>query len=181
MVETETEEADVFDCIYGALYSAGFNEVSRLLTSLKVKRPENGDENKISYWDPGRETRYRARTGKFIRKWFGEGLSDQQICDIGSSINATLWGVHDVRESKGEDVISVYYDLGVSSCMNHEGHKGYLRIYADNPDKVSILHVKMDNGAARCLLWHADDGKSYRSVIYHSADGGQTSVSGLLL
>ena len=85
---------------------------------------------------------------------------------------------------KGDDILKSYlcdnydsksYGYGglSSSCMRFERSQKYLKIYTQNPDKVSCLTLfNPDNNKirGRALIWKLDNGDYYMDRIYTSND-----------
>jgi hypothetical protein len=77
----------------------------------------------------------------------------------------------------GEDIRTYYNDnnyannIGWASCMAYSHCYDYLQIYADNPDKISLV-VSLDDEmvTGRALLWSQDDGTHYLDRIYANDD-----------
>lgn len=68
------------------------------------------------------------------------------------------------------DKLSGYGGLG-HSCMRFKTSQEYLKIYTENPDKVSCLTlINPDNNKVRgrALIWKLDNGKYYMDRIYVS-------------
>jgi hypothetical protein len=57
-----------------------------------------------------------------------------------------------------------------NSCMTDK--HDYLKIYTDNPDKISlaIFYDNDDKVCGRTLIWKADDGNTYYDRIYYTVD-----------
>lgn len=148
---------------------------------LDVSKPNDGEENKIRYLDPSRKTHFKAKTGKFLRKYFGHGKSDQVILNWGSETNARLWGLDRVKLVTGEEIIEVYATLPVGGCNcmgpDHPNRREFMKLYANNPDAVSLIHVTMGNGVARCLIWDTNEGVKAHSAIYHSSDTAKEALN----
>ena len=56
------------------------------------------------------------------------------------------------------------------SCMANKFD--LLKIYIDNPDKISLMifYNEYDKIVGRCLLWNCDDGKKYHDRVYYVQD-----------
>ena len=85
-----------------------------------------------------------------------------------------------IEEVKGEDIRKWYNtdnyqsktgQLG-GSCMSYGSCQGYLDIYVENPDNVSLLILKSDNDKliGRALLWKLDNGKRFVDRVYCHTD-----------
>jgi len=80
----------------------------------------------------------------------------------------------------GEDILKGYtksnYASGwgtlQNSCMGDK--HDFLKIYTDNPDKISLLvfydRVETDKICGRCLLWKCDNGVTYHDRVYYIKD-----------
>lgn len=85
-----------------------------------------------------------------------------------------------IEEVKGDDIRYWYnssnYQSAIgklgNSCMSHEECSGYLDIYVDNPEVVSLLILKNKNNklVGRALLWKLDNGITFMDRIYTSND-----------
>lgn len=69
----------------------------------------------------------------------------------------------------GENYSKYIGSLG-NSCMVNKF--GLLKLYIDNPDKISLLVFYDTNNmiCGRCLIWNCDDGITYFDRIYHTYD-----------
>ena len=141
------------------------------LLKHQVDRSVDNTPNRIAYLNVERGQRLQLKVGRFVRKYFGEGLSDQEIQTIGDRINAELWtGTNGVQLLTGEAIREAYLDCRASSCMTYRCTQSYLVIYADNPDKIALAYVRDDDGhVARALVFTDDTGKRHMSTIYHSS------------
>lgn len=67
-----------------------------------------------------------------------------------------------------------------NSCMTDK--HDYLKIYTDNPDKISlaIFHDLDDKICGRTLIWKADDGNTYYDRIYYTIDWQNNYIDKIL-
>ncbi len=134
--------------------------------------------NQLS-WAPSIETvdndirRRHGRCGTLfnhIKKYHRTTLTDVEINRLGYLVgshflNSWNYGFEIVS---GDQIIDAYLH-GPESCMVGQPQ---LRLYASNPDKVSLLKISQDNKyIGRALLWNTDDGTRVLDRIYPS-DGG---------
>jgi len=147
------------------------NSFTQELTELKADLPANGAKYMISYTTG--EKRYSCKTGRFIRKFFGEWFDDQGILNAGKEINAELWAAAaEVKLLSGEDIRDFYNDAnsGIESCMSHDHCGPYLDIYVHNPDAIQLATFKSGTKhAARALVWTID-GIRYMDKTYYTSD-----------
>lgn len=161
-----------------AKYDRPVEESLKRLAELEVDRAESNKAGMVGFRKG--DKRVAIRVGKFVRQFFGEGMDDQTIQNIGADITALLWsgdegeeddGLNGVRELAGEDLRRFYLAgvSGISSCMAHEYTQEFLDIYVDNPDVVKLATVRIDDRAARALVWTFPDGRRYMDRIYHTS------------
>jgi len=88
----------------------------------------------------------------------------------------------DISIVKGNDILKWYLidnyidsNNGTlnNSCMADAKKNHFMKIYADNPNKISMVIIKEDNElVARALLWKIDESNYYLDRIYYT-DGSQ--------
>lgn len=173
----------VQDTIASVLCDHGIVARSRdakdILFSREVDKDISGAVGKIAYRkteDTTREIRITLKLGKFIRKFFGENLSDFQVQNIGADITAVLWSNNDVKELTGEDIRDFYGSCGVRSCMSGRNAQDYLDIYVDNPEVVALAAIELDGSAARALIWTFPDGRRYMDRMYYGSDACKAAL-----
>jgi hypothetical protein len=55
--------------------------------------------------------------------------------------------------------------------MRYGQKNNFMKLYADNPDKISMVVLLHDNKlAGRALIWKLDDGSTYLDRIYYQFD-----------
>ena len=143
-----------------------------LLNSLDIRFAEDGELGKISYQDPQQGKRFKIKIGKFIKKYFPDGLSDHTIQKMVADLTDILWkGFDQAKELSGEDIRDFYLEdnSGIHSCMSDEEAQSFLNIYVDNPEVITLATVRMGGNAARALVWNIN-GQKYMDRIYHTAD-----------
>lgn len=85
-----------------------------------------------------------------------------------------------ISQVKGEEIRKWYNtenyqsktgQLG-GSCMSYESCQGYLDIYTENPEMISLLILKNESGklVGRSLLWKLDDGRKFMDRVYCQTD-----------
>ena len=188
--QDKNHEDTVMYCLLDALYSEHMYPIKPWLNMPKyikwlgVRRPDNGDTNKISYYDHVRQTRYRLKTGKFVRKHFAAQIAenlDTAICHCTESINSKLYPTPiDITILSGKDIETSYWDgracEAESSCMTgaYTGHResarGIVRLYGNNPDIVSLVIATQSGKYARALLWQTNKGEFCDRIYGHDTD-----------
>lgn len=64
-----------------------------------------------------------------------------------------------------------------NSCMRYPSKGNFMRLYADNPNKCSLLILRQDDKLlARALVWKLDDGRVYLDRIYSIQDSDMDFV-----
>lgn len=142
--------------------------------------------------DVGSKSKNKSKIGRMIRQIIKDnnlkknGSSDFSDSDIESFVNKykSTWdemhGVGlEIEIVKGDDIIywynqNNYFEISGTlgnSCMRSASKSNYMRIYADNPDKISMQILKKEGKlASRALVWKLDDGRTYLDRIYVSRD-----------
>jgi hypothetical protein len=78
---------------------------------------------------------------------------------------------------RGNDIIEAYRkSVGCSSCMAGHGKSHLIRLYARNPEKISLLVWRKDRG--RALVWNCDDGTVYIDRIYAGDSAAKSAYEG---
>lgn len=128
------------------------------------------------------KTKNKAKIGRMVRQILKDNGYSFTESDIETFVNQfkATWNVkHGVGRKieivKGDDIIHWYNEsnyfknegtLG-NSCMRYAHKSEFMRIYADNPDKISMIILKQDDKLmARALVWQLDDGRIYLDRIY---------------
>jgi hypothetical protein len=148
------------------------------LTNFAFQLPSDGELGKIVYSDPSRNQNYRARIGRFVKKFFGKEIPGLVVQQIVAEVTTKIFGsVEKVRELRGEDLREFYLEdnSGINTCMAYLDTQDFLNIYVDNPDVVSLATVVFDGHAARALVWTIND-KRYMDRIYETSDACKTSL-----
>jgi hypothetical protein len=132
------------------------------------------------------KTKSKAKIGRMIRQILKDNGYSFTESDIETFVNQfkAIWDMkhgvgREIEIVKGDDIIYWYNEsnyfknsgtLG-NSCMRHAKRSEFLRIYADNPDKISMIILKQfDKLIARALFWELDDGRIYLDRIYTIQD-----------
>jgi hypothetical protein len=75
-----------------------------------------------------------------------------------------------IRDAYLEDGYAPSHRIGTlaHSCMRYRSCQSYFRIYTDNPETVSLLTYRNDDGEllGRALLWRTDSGDTYMDRVY---------------
>lgn len=167
-----------------AKYDRPMEDTIKRLAELEVDKSESGEVGKLAYRkqkNDGTYVRVAVRVGKFVKQFFGEGLDDKAVQNIGADITALLWSMDDgdddddagkVVELAGESLRNFYLQSvsGINSCMARKEAQNYLDIYVDNPDRVKLATVRLGDHAARALVWTFPDGSRYMDRIYHTSE-----------
>jgi hypothetical protein len=130
--------------------SKNYSNVGRafrqLLISFEIpfndKDIENLTNEYKSYWDSiYSNKKFEIVKGAEILKWYLESNYTEQKSSLGNS------------------------------CMRFTDRNHYMKLYAENPDTISMCVVKEgDKISARALVWTLDDGKTYLDRIYYTED-----------
>lgn len=134
------------------------------------------------------KTKNKAKIGRMVRQILKDNGYNFSESDIEKFVNQfkSTWNLkHGVGRKievvKGDDIIYWYNEenyfksdgtLG-NSCMRYDHKSEFMRIYADNPDKISMITLRQDDKLlARALVWKLDDGRIYLDRIYaiHDSD-----------
>ena len=136
--------------------------------------------------DPSTKTKNKAKIGRMMRqllKGNDKNFSEVEIEKFVNQFKATWDLKHGIGRKvqivKGDDIIYWYNEnnylrkegtLG-NSCMRYPSRSEYMRLYASNPNQVSMIIVLQDDKlVARSLLWKLDDGRVYLDRIYAITD-----------
>lgn len=150
------------------------------LRNLAPFRATGGEVGSLSYLNAKQNKRFVTSTGKFIRKFFGDGRTDHWIQKIQAELTNSIWdGFDNVKELQGEKLREFYLESvsHIHSCMAYEDTQPYLNIYVDNPDVVSLLTVRIKENCARAILWTIK-GKRYCDRIYWGSDTCHSALKG---
>jgi len=144
----------------------------RKIASDNESRPSTTDRAKISY------IRGSGRMQLSVRRYLTrvlhlnepDQLSDQQLDTLADQISDKIKPVdeksHTFSMLTGSDINDAYRtSVGGSSCMTGV-NADYVGLYCDNPKKIKLAVVRYNNSSARCVVWIADDGKTYSDRIY---------------
>lgn len=80
---------------------------------------------------------------------------------------------------KGDEILKWYLESNYSSqkstlgnsCMKYPQRNHFMKLYAQNPDTISMCVVKEDDKiSARCIIWTLENGKTYLDRIYYTED-----------
>jgi len=136
------------------------------------------DQQKISYATKTHHkylTKYRTTTtfGRYIRRKhydLARYISDRLLESFTSEVMTKIINLKDIMTIlSGHEITKAYYDMvGGHTCMTEHKAK-FVRIYAENPEKVQLL--VLNNCKARALLWTTDNGVKLIDRIY--PNGGQ--------
>lgn len=159
------------------------DEISFLPDSQYQRFKEKGE-------DPWTKTKSKSKIGRMIRQLLVDNeydVTDAQIEDFVNQFKAE-WDKRNSINRKVEivsgDKILYWYDqenylgnngtLG-NSCMRFSNKNSYMKIYADNPDKISMVIItENDKLIARALLWKLDEStqnkKIYLDRVYYKND-----------
>lgn len=113
------------------------------------------------------------KLGKYLVKHYKDLVpADHVLADFVGMLNAIIWKKPpSIVVYKGDDLIEVYKRCNdskkVGTCMSRYGKYEYMKLLAQNPDKVEV-HSYEDNEDiyARVLVWTLDDGKRVVDRIY---------------
>lgn len=140
--------------------------------------------------DPWSKSRSKSKIGRMIRQVLsdnGHTISDSDIEKFVNAFKAKWDRLNSVNRKvsivKGDDILYWYNEenyldksgtLG-NSCMRFESRNNFMRIYADNPEKVSMVILTEDDKLiARALIWKLDESsrgrKIYLDRIYVNQD-----------
>jgi len=134
------------------------------------------DETKVSYARTtadkfNSEKRIKTTLSRYIRRQLEIDttiLTDQLLNIFSRKINFELLAADGVNKNikilTGNDIVNHYKNTSTYSCMTN-GNSYKTRLYAMNPDKVSLV---VYNEIVRALLWKCDDGVMVLDRIYPS-------------
>lgn len=155
------------------------DEISFIPDNQFQRFKEKGD-------DIASKTKNKAKIGRMVRQILKDNGYNFSESDIEKFVNQfkSTWNVkhgvgRKIEVAKGDDIIYWYNEknyfkgegtLG-NSCMRYEHKANFMRIYADNPDKISMITLRQDDKLlARALVWKLDDGRIYLDRIYAIQD-----------
>lgn len=111
--------------------------------------------------------RNRIKIGRLVKKLYGDKYDNLQIEKFVNVFKSTQEKECIFKIVKGKDIIHWYnYRQYASengtlykSCMKLDSCQEYLKFYAENEDKVSLLILLNDSGklTGRALLWNLDE------------------------
>lgn len=106
------------------------------------------------------------KLGRFLGKRLG--MRPEESGAIVSAVMAAAgYTTDDFEILRGDAVEDAYeQEVGGHSCMTGCNHP-YVRVYAENPDKVGLLVWRKNE--ARALIWTTDDGKKFIDRVYPSS------------
>lgn len=134
--------------------------VREMVEAIHRPHPAASDPRKVAYYASeehlasGRAT--VTKPGRYIRKFFGDGMGDQEIERM-----AHMWEEqHALRElhvTQDADVIEEVYANGPRSCMSHSAHSfdsscHPARVYA-GPDLAVAYIGEPDDADGRAVVW----------------------------
>lgn len=146
--------------------------------------------------NPWTKTKSKSKIGRMVRQVLldnGHIFSDSQIEDFVNSFKAE-WDKRNSTSRKvsvvtGDDILywynienyaATYGTLG-NSCMRFTEKNEYMKLYSNNPDKISmVILTENDKLLARALLWKLDESSMSKSIyldrIYHVKDSDSNYV-----
>jgi len=190
--------------LFNAIKSAKkeFDDVSiiNLLEDIKdkIKQDSNShylsisqdDFAKVSYAKSKKdklnnEKRIKTTFGRYLRRNLNickQELNDTNLSKLSDYITLTIGQKktdikdNQIKELKGDDIVDFYIktDNTLHTCMTGKGKSDYVKFYALNPDKVSLI-TTMDN-KARALLWITDNGEKVLDKIYPNFGSGYNKI-----
>ncbi len=118
----------------------------------------------------------KLKIGRFVRKI----SKDFTPVEIDTFVNVyraqSLASSFSPEIVKGKDILDVFlgenFDQHIgdlkSNCMQFGHCQPFLKIYVDNPEKVSALVARSEEGKvqARALLWNTDQGIKFMDKVY---------------
>ncbi len=117
------------------------------------------------------DVRMRTTLRRYIRRQLTintDEFNDKSLFDLGGYVKRITISEDDLDDRiqilKGTDIVDYYKNTDTESCMTGD-HAWKVQIYADNPDKCSL--VVLDD-KVRALLWNTDDGETVLDRIYPS-------------
>lgn len=141
-----------------------------LMHQMDLSLPNDGEVGKIIYKDIKQNKNFRIRLGRWIKKSFGNQISDHDLQKLTADITNLFWISSDqIKVLRGEDIRDFYLNGGISSCMAYRNTQDFLDIYVDNPDVIGLVTIKSGGKAGRALLWTTEEG-DYLDRIYHTSD-----------
>ncbi|MCK9369380.1 hypothetical protein M0R04_05540 [Candidatus Dojkabacteria bacterium] len=154
--------------------------VANLLLATIEKNP-----NSIVFSDRGNEyisyltspvRRASSPLGRYVRRKLGLDVYNIRDSDLNVFVDAVvarrIIKTDNIDTSnfvtlvKGKEIVEKYKEgFGGETCMT--GHKArFTKMYATNPDKVSLLLFTCGKVKARALVWNTDSGKVVLDRIY---------------
>lgn len=141
-------------------------EIGKLVKKIQA-RPSRSDKGKISYLRNGKRMQLSIR--RFLTRilHLNDHLSDVQLDDMAGKILETCkMSNYTFEYLTGDDIQIAYRNrIGGGSCMTGD-YSEYMRMYADNPDRIKLAVVRYNNSSSRCIIWLGDDKKLYYDRIY---------------
>lgn len=147
----------------------------------------NGNPRHLSYsWDVAEDResprRKRSSVATFLSLANRRGLTNYTPEEINLIAQAVGQYFPDTLNYQfevvtGERICESYYEgtdgkHGFGSCMRYWGCQPYVRWYAENPDKVSLVRITLGNEyVGRALLWTTDGGKKLLDRVYPDDNG----------
>jgi hypothetical protein len=127
------------------------------------------DAQRVTYCDLNRKYSQRFVTtfGRFVSRRLRTEVSSDAVNYLWDAYIGDFDAVYEIVE--GKRLYWAYEDgYGSDSCMT--GSSAYkVRVYVENPDKVTLLKYRDGRGhTARALLWHTDQGAVVLDRIYAS-------------
>lgn len=173
---------------YLLYYLHGHNVVARHIKCDKINYLTFRKNGTISYLPIGRELKY-TDNGEWSREGRQEGKPAKTITQILSDamlravtnrdleIFSNLYkgqasDLYTIKEAKGDEIKEIYnLKIPFTSCMNGEDNTEKLDLYTDNPDRISLLYVKVGNQCvARALMWIDNQGNKIIDRVYGSEE-----------
>lgn len=147
------------------------------LEKFRWLRPDKPKDNVFGYiayevTPDGSKARMKIKTGRFLTRKLGlDYMSSDSLKNLVDAINELFWPAADgagVELLTGDAIIDAYRDeVGSESCMTGD-NCDCVRLYAMNPDRFSLLVLRLGNDSGRAIVSTFDDGRCLLDRIYAS-------------
>lgn len=129
-----------------------------------------------------RGKRYFSTISRFIRRKTDLKPSDHALEEFDKYVSTQTFDLEsNIEVVWGQALIDAFKEMvGGSSCMAKANLGHLVQMYGQNPDKIHLVTLHIENKSARALLWHgAEDPNgnkyTYLDRVYPTSDGEMRS------